>query len=340
MAWSGMCDVREDPVIPAGENGSWNKSKWPHTVLRINDTLKMWYTASSNNFNTNYRIGYAWSVEEHTWNLDTVPTLGLGEPGTWDDFGNYAPLVHFDGSIYHMWYNGFHGLSLNDPDEIGYATSQDGINWDKDTLNSPVLTIEESTFYSKWIQGGTILIQDTTYHMWFIGHEGQLRKYGYAISTDGINWEVQNEQQPVLIPGPELWDNYDIFFPSVLWHDGQYKMWYTGYCSGCDYKVGYATDLTTGSTDVSTLSDSQFEVFPNPCRDKLSLSILLRELTYVKIALYNLHGVRVATIYNGSLNEGNNEMEFETSWLHQGTYFCILKTNSGYPNQMKKIIKL
>jgi len=333
-------EVHEDPVIPAGANGSWNKSKWPNTIMRINDTLKMWYTASADNFNLDYTMGYAWSVEEHIWNLDTVPILEPGESGSWEDFCVYNPTVHFDGSMYHMWYNGSNGgVGFNDPDQIGYATSADGIHWDKDTIHSPVLTVQNATFYSHWIQVGTVLILDGEYQMWFEGFNGMRRKFGYASSTDGINWEVQNDQQPVLEGGPEIWDNFDLMFPSVLMHDGQYKMWYTGQGYGIDWKVGYATDEITGFNNISQYQEIQYEVFPNPFQNKLTISILLSEQAPVKIELSNLQGVLVATLFDGSLKEGSHKLEFDCDMLSPGIYFCVLNTNLVYPEQTKKIIK-
>ncbi|MFQ5640407.1 MAG: hypothetical protein ACE5IR_20700 [bacterium] len=62
------------------------------------------------------------------------PILGPG-PDAWDGVGVSGATVLFDGSIFQMWYTGYHP----DVEEIGYATSTDGKNWTKYAGN-PVLT--------------------------------------------------------------------------------------------------------------------------------------------------------------------------------------------------------
>jgi len=329
-------EVYEVPVISAGEDGSWNKSKWPGTIQRVNDTLKMWYSASSDAFNNVFSMGYAWSVEEHIWNLDTIPILGPGEPGSWDDNGVHHPEVYFDGSIYHMWYNGYTGGPFG-PDQIGYATSFDGIHWEKDTLNNPVLQVQSSTFYSKWIHTGTVLYENEEYQMWFEGTNNALwRRFGYASSADGINWEIANDT--ILECGPELWDNWDMLYPSVLKQNGQYKMWYPGVCAGCDWKIGYATDVITSFTDNSTSHGVQYGISPNPFSKSVKLQINLDHQVYVECNLYDLSGKKVYEILNEKKLPGNHTVEIDGKILKPGIYFCTMKTIEGI--QTQKIIKL
>jgi hypothetical protein len=55
-------DIHLDPVIQGGELADWDRHKFPGSVLRINDTLRMWYAGSTQNYAT-FAIGYAWSVD-------------------------------------------------------------------------------------------------------------------------------------------------------------------------------------------------------------------------------------------------------------------------------------
>jgi len=118
-------DIHPDPVLPGGGTAEWNRHKFPGSVLRINDTLHMWYAGSTSNYST-FAVGYAWSVDGIAWHLNPAPVLEKGDPGTWDDSDANNPVVYFDGVKYHMWYS---------DDDIGYATSYDRINWEKDTVN-------------------------------------------------------------------------------------------------------------------------------------------------------------------------------------------------------------
>jgi len=64
------------------------------------------------------------------------PVLEPGEAGDWDTI-IWGSSVVYDGSIFHMWYNG--GI-IRDKDfyDIGYATSKDGSIWTK-CNNNPVM---------------------------------------------------------------------------------------------------------------------------------------------------------------------------------------------------------
>lgn len=65
------------------------------------------------------------------------PVLPLGNPGEWDDVDAAFAYVIFDGSQNHLWYSG-NGTPGGKVFRIGYATSNDGIVWDKHN-NNPVL---------------------------------------------------------------------------------------------------------------------------------------------------------------------------------------------------------
>jgi len=237
-----------DPVIQSGIQGDWNRGKTLGSVLLVNDTLKIWYAGSSDNFNSHSSIGYAWSVGNNDWNLEVEPVLEKGESGEWDATGVYKPVVYFDGNLYHMWYHGWTGISAYAPGEIGYAISEDGINWVKDTVNNSVLRLgEDGNFYDTWVIPGSILYVENKYHLWFSGWDGsnnnpmEYMRIGYATSPDGINWTVHNEEMPVLDVGQDGdWDERMVRYCSVLMQEGQYKMWF----GGSDYsntKIGYAT---------------------------------------------------------------------------------------------------
>ena len=229
-------DIHPSAVLPGGAVADWNRHKFPGTVLRIDDTLRMWYGGSTNNYNT-FAIGYAWSLDGVEWNIHPDPVLEKGDPGSWDDSGANFPVVHFDGIKYHMWYNDL---------DIGYATSDDGINWEKDTINSPVITKESLGGWCELgILSGGLIVHNDTIHILFSGFDGASNnppgyfRTGYAWSTDFFNWTVENDGGPVFDVGiPGTWDSHGSAAGSVLFHDGQFKMWYSGQSSV--FAIGYA----------------------------------------------------------------------------------------------------
>ena len=133
------------------------------------------------------------------------PVLSPGSLGSWDDYEVYAPFVLKHGDTLKMWYT---GSKAGDVDHIGYATSTDGIDWQKETSN-PVLQVGASgTWDSKEVSNSRIILVDTTYHMWYTGTD-DLSSYrvGYATSSDGINWIKYTENPVIALGGSGEWDS-------------------------------------------------------------------------------------------------------------------------------------
>ncbi len=158
--------------------------------------------------------------------------------GTWDARYVYDPVVEFDGETYHMWYSGV-GTNFT---QIGYATSSDGLSWDRYEGN-PVLTPGTGlTWDSLGVGIGDILIEDGVFKMWYWAWDGSLIRIGYATSADGMSWTKQGTK-PVLDVGESgSWDQ-DQIWPATVIKDGEkYKMWYGGYNSLTDKSaIGLAT---------------------------------------------------------------------------------------------------
>jgi len=183
------------------------------------------------------------------WVRDTNnPVLPRGTNGEWDDAFVGGPYVLFDGTTYHMWYAGYDGSTGTN---IGYATSPDGITWTKYSGN-PLLTSgpsgswDEVTDYQP-----SVLFDGTIYHMWFGGHDGTIRRIGYATSPDGVNWTkyddpsttspLYSNSDPVLNLGSSgRWDDNFVDSPNVLYKDGVFHIWYSGN-DGTITQSGHAT---------------------------------------------------------------------------------------------------
>jgi predicted GH43/DUF377 family glycosyl hydrolase len=339
ITWS----LNDDPVIPSGAPGAWDRVRMPGTVLRINDTLRMWYVGSTLDWATR-AFGYAWAVEENNWNVLPDPVLVKGEPGTWDDYSIMNYCVHYDGAIYHMFYTGI-GQGV----KIGYATSIDGINWDKDYEHSPVISLgENGTFYDEWVMASGLVVYNDTIRMFFTGYDGttipppeySYYRVGYAWSTDYVNWTVENNMEPVVDVGAVgSWDERMVHVPSVIVHDGRLKMWYTGYTFDTPWKIGYALgDFITGLPDKLELMPAALSITPNPFKDDVTLTYQLQEKSTVQLDVYNYSGQLISSLLNDVREQGNHEVFFDGAELQPGVYFCVLKTNEGV--QTKKLIKL
>ena len=162
------------------------------------------------------------------------PVLSGGSPGEWDSSGVIATGTIFDGTTYHMWYS-----ALDSLEGIGYATSSDGISWTKHAAN-PVLEPGPEGAWDEISPGSpSVILVDSTYHMWYDARPPNLF-IGYATSPDGFTW-TKHDSNTVLEPGLDGdWDDEGVFNPEVIYKDGTYHMWYSGW-DGTNSRIGHAT---------------------------------------------------------------------------------------------------
>lgn len=173
------------------------------------------------------------------WNRYSVPVLEPGPDGTWDHRYVICPEVVFDGTQFRMWYSA--ARDYETAEEIGYATSMNGIKWEKHTGN-PVLRIgEQGAWDDAFIREPVLVSDGSTWKMWYEGVNEltNTHQIGYATSEDGISW-VKYEGNPALTTGPsDSWDAYGVGGPYVLLKQGQYHMWYNN--RRTDGHLGYAS---------------------------------------------------------------------------------------------------
>jgi len=223
-----------NPVLEVGADGSWDDQMVGHpSVLIDGTTYRMWYAGQDGTHN---RIGHATSPDGITWTKDAQnPVLDLGPAGSWDDYTVMFPTVVFNGSMFHMWYDGWDGGTIY---LIGHATSPDGITWTKDTLNNPVLDVgpagswDDDVLFSPFVR-----FDDTIYHMWYSASDHSNVRIGHATSPDGITW-TKDSLNPVLDVG--WWDRPRVQSQCVINNGSTYHMWYSG--GGLfTWRIGHAT---------------------------------------------------------------------------------------------------
>ena len=131
------------PVLEHGRAGSWDDSYILHpTVYFDGTTYHMWYTGTNSSV---AQIGYATSPDSINWSkYSNNPVLTPGKSGSWDVQNVNSPEVLFIEGTFHMWYGGSDGTQ----EQIGHATSLNGIEWEKDTLN-PVLKVGKTGSWDK-----------------------------------------------------------------------------------------------------------------------------------------------------------------------------------------------
>jgi hypothetical protein len=211
--------------------GDWDgRAVQKPAVLQVGSDYWMWYEGID--YWDVSRVGLAASPDGTAWvkYLDN-PVMDRG-PQAWEISGEVGPFVTFHDGLYKMWYEGSDGTVR----QLGYATSPDGVNWTKYAGN-PVLAAGPEGYDQDAAGHGAILVEGSTYKLWYhaIGDQGAV--IAYATSEDGINW---TKAGPVLSPELGTWEQYGLWGPSVLWDGDEYWMWYAG-GAYYDPSIGVAT---------------------------------------------------------------------------------------------------
>jgi hypothetical protein len=137
--------------MSGGDSASWNRNVFGAMILENPDSARfeMWFTGSDAPHSYPYRPGFATSPDGVDWNYIHPNPILEPDSGMWDETTVEFPMVLLENGQYKMWYTGWHQPHYLC---IGYATSGDGINWQKylGNLGNPVL--EPGT--EPWEAGG------------------------------------------------------------------------------------------------------------------------------------------------------------------------------------------
>lgn len=208
-------------------------------VLLIDGAYKMWHVSSSQYLN-NFHINFTTSLNGINWFEPQVNILGPSN--IWEmEKGISYPYVLFNNNQYKMWYGAYGPIDGASSWRIGYATSSDGIGWNK--YSNPILTANK-LWEGPSVASPQIIVENNIYHMFYHASGG----IGHAVSSDGIYWQ-KDPDNPILTPGPADFDSRRLLNPFVIKGDGIYYLYYTG--EGWDYK--WQIGLATSSDPLPTL---------------------------------------------------------------------------------------
>jgi len=247
-----------NPVLSSfGEPGDWDETIWNHpAVVYDGSQFHMWY--GGQDADGTVRGGYATSPDGSTWTKYVGnPVLEVGPPGSWDARQTMPGAAIIDGETFKLWYSGWGGTGGS---QIGYAESEDGIEWTK--LPDPVVEIDRFPGARELGVGlPSVVFDGSRYHMWYQAFDpsvGGGSEWGdslieYAFSIDGIRW-TKHRDNPVLSVDEEDVYCLPVVFDGSTWH-GWYSPWH-GETGSSGAGIYYATsDCCPG---VAGLTHSQF----------------------------------------------------------------------------------
>ena len=188
-------------VLDGTGGGSWDDDGVgsPCVIYDSDDgKYKMWYTGGTTGgapATTEPAIGYAYSDNGTDWTKHTGAVLEKSG-GDWDNSGIGIACVVKVGLVYHMWYTGATGYSLDSVGAIGYAYSTNGTDWYPDS--APVLE-KSSTWESNGVDAPWVIRSGTRYYMWYTGIDSDSDPtIGYAYYVPRV---TRGGGMPTVVPG-------------------------------------------------------------------------------------------------------------------------------------------
>jgi predicted GH43/DUF377 family glycosyl hydrolase len=201
-------------------------------VIKRGGRFYLWYAGRSG---LKTSIGHAVSPDGRAWRRHGHnPVLESEASDDWAVSQLNKPMVLPENRGYRMWYTGFDWRTWS----IGHAVSPDGVRWEKRPAG-PVLTARPVTDWdAHHVVSPWVVPTPDGYRMWYTGICGDQSRIGMALSENGVQW-APAAHNPVLAPTTQGWDSLRMDLPRVLFHEGVYRMWYSGY-DGFQWRIGHA----------------------------------------------------------------------------------------------------
>lgn len=217
------------------ESTGWEDRISRNCVLKIDGLYKMWYTGQARGHSY---IGYAESTDGIHFERKSAEPIMMSE-FPWERESVMNPCVLFENGEYRMWYS---AGETYEPNVLAYATSKDGIHWNKIRFN-PIFVCDADNVYEQARIGGCQVIKtENEYYLFYIGYEDiDTARVCLAKSKDGIvQWE-KSPLNPIISPDPGQWDGEACYKPSALWNEEENKwmLWYNGRKGNKEF-IGYA----------------------------------------------------------------------------------------------------
>lgn len=231
-----LIEFSQAPIMDFGQPGTFDDDGvMPSAIVEQKGDLLMYYSGWNQRVKTPYHnaTGLARSTDGgKTFNrvyegpvMDRTPT----EP-----YVAVTPSLLKEESIWKIWYvSGIRWKLIEDKYEpiyvIKYATSDDGIHWER----PPGICIKQH-HDEEAFSHPSVIKMNGQYHMWYCyrgsrDYRDGANSYrmGYAISDNGIEWERQDNQN-IISPSEDGWDSKMVCYPFVFILRDQLYMVYNG----------------------------------------------------------------------------------------------------------------
>lgn len=232
----GISWIKKADALIKNSQETWDEVVNRACVLQLNDRWMMWYTGQHDSESA---IGIA--VSEDGFKFHRIMDTPVLKPEY--DFEKKSvmnPCVLWDKTSqqFKMWYV---AGEQYEPDVLCYATSNDGIKWQKSAYN-PVLSPGINDYDNFKVGACDIMATTTGYYMFYIGYQTiDIARICVAYSENGINNWKRINSNPILSPEKNKWDAHAVYKPTICYDEKNQiiHLWYNGR-NKYEEKIGYA----------------------------------------------------------------------------------------------------
>jgi len=235
------------PIITTGPAGSYDDD-WvlcPEPVWISPTHVRMYYAAKKKGgfFAKTWSLACADSLDGGaTWTKHAGNPLQTATDDEWESGAVGFTSVERDDRGWRMWYLGT-DRDANAVKQIGYATSSDGLTWDRHP-NNPVIAVDPTNEWERGAVAVARVIRDgRLYRAWYCCYpRNDTYAIGSAESVDGLTW-VRTPNNPVLKGDGTGFDSAMTAYPGAVRVGDRYLMYYSGNAYG-GQGIGLATAET------------------------------------------------------------------------------------------------
>nr|WP_308624420.1 hypothetical protein [uncultured Eisenbergiella sp.] len=236
--------ISENPVLDIGRAGSFDDNGVvPISIIRKERDIFLYYVGFQLGVKVPYYMfgGLAISRDngEHFERYSEAPVLDRRGD---EIFARCGINVIRDKCKYKMWYIGSNkeGWTVSDNKLkplyiMKYTESEDGINWNKDSVICMEYKNEDEHGFGRpfvWKENGVYKM------MYSIRTYSRGYYIGYAESKNGIEWDRKDEAAGISL-GPDEWESVNLSYPYIFNYKEHTYLFYNG--NGCGKSgFGYA----------------------------------------------------------------------------------------------------
>jgi predicted GH43/DUF377 family glycosyl hydrolase len=180
-----------------------------------------------------------------------IPLGTIGTSSAWRHDAIYHPSIVEKNGMYYMFFNASGLVGGVTRERIGYATSNNLLDWIVDDVNSPIVDGVDGSWHDGISGDPSVYHDGSKWVMHFFGTGGTASD-GIAITTDAdfpLNWQIASFN-PVLVTTPNGYDSMYAHKPFIYFSSGKLYHFYTA--------VSLETSIRCIALAVSTQNENKY----------------------------------------------------------------------------------